>query len=151
MCTLLCLTIIEFHEICNFCCYTKISCNQNFEDSICASIMLDRLLQEWKLNITFSSSLLGVVICTWNSTTNFSVLYFPLFTSLTNLEKNILGDFCWNSRVIRDWIQENWPKIPIQWCLSMVYRPCRSHFVGLWLHQIGHRSWSWSAFGSTQG
>ena len=67
MCTLLCLTIIEFHEICNFCCYTKISCNQNFEDSICASIMLDRLLQEWKLNITFSSSLLGVVICTYKT------------------------------------------------------------------------------------
>ena len=29
--------------------------------------MLDRLLQEWKLNFTFSSSLLGVVICTYKT------------------------------------------------------------------------------------
>ena len=63
---------------------------------LCLSIALDRLLRSSRQadrNDIFSSSLLGVVICTWNSPTNFSVLYFPLFTSLTNLEKIFQATF----------------------------------------------------------
>ena len=58
-------TLAIIARMCN--CDIRRILNEDFEESICASIMLDMLLQEWKLNITFSSSLLGVVICTYKT------------------------------------------------------------------------------------
>lgn len=61
----------------------------------------------------------------------------------------ISGQYCWNSRHSGS-TKTCITSFPIQWCLPMVYRSRRYHFLGLWSIEIGRRARNWSHFRSIE-